>query len=261
MIDDNVVETRELDVDFIGITRRHSWTEPGLCEFWKPMRHIERLVDLDSGPLEGGGIELEREGEFSDFGNEWLPYPDGPAGSEVCRGNLEKFVGDSSTWGIVGMHRNARREWKLIKRPFMETHSVYSFFLLNVKATVARKVLYSAKPMWEDIDFNFDLMHSSRSSESHDRLHIVKVNRWFHSKVIPLALPRWGVAYSGAEILYAYVVRSAGSKLFSCVRAIAPLPRWTLAELVAEVHGMLDRRNLTLVLTGEQTAVQQKQDG
>jgi hypothetical protein len=32
-------------------------------------------------------------------------------------------------------------------------HSVYSFFLLNVKATLDRGVLYPAKAIWEDIEF------------------------------------------------------------------------------------------------------------
>jgi hypothetical protein len=32
-------------------------------------------------------------------------------------------------------------------------HSVYSFFLLNVKATLDCGVLYPAKAIWEDIEF------------------------------------------------------------------------------------------------------------
>ena len=71
------------------------------------------------------------------------------------------------------MHRDWGK-WKTIKKPFKLTYSVYSFFLLNVKATVEKKVLYAPKPIWEDIDFNFDLLHSD--------LHVLKVNRWFHRK-------------------------------------------------------------------------------
>ena len=71
-----------------------------------------------------------------------------------------------------------RRQWTnymLIRRPFAETLSVYSMFLLNVKATVASGLYYLPRLVHEDIHFNF---------EAHNRgLIILKCNRFFHLKV------------------------------------------------------------------------------
>lgn len=173
VIDDNVIETRQLDLgQFSEDANTHSKALPSFCKLWEPMRHIERLVDIGAvgqDPI----LDLEWEGELDSLGTAWKPYPDGHAGSKVSASNLQQFVGDSSSWGIVGMHRDWGK-WKTIKKPFKLTYSVYSFFLLNVKATVEKRVLYAPKPIWEDIDFNFDLLHSE--------LHVLKVNRWFHRK-------------------------------------------------------------------------------
>ena len=173
VIDDNVTETRELDLGYLDEHRMHSRERPKLCKFWEPMRHIESLVEIGAGAL-GQDLKLEREAELGNLGTAWQPFPGGQAGSVASASNLQRYVGDSCKWGIVGMHRQWS-QWKSIQKPFLETHSVYSFFLLNVRDTVEEKLLYAAKPIWEDIDFSYDLLHNG--------FHVIKVNRWFHRKL------------------------------------------------------------------------------
>ena len=57
---------------------------------------------------------------------------------------------------------------------FAVTHSVYSFFLLNVKETLRKGVLYPAKPIWEDIEF----LHMVSESN----LAVCKFNKYIHMK-------------------------------------------------------------------------------
>jgi hypothetical protein len=58
--------------------------------------------------------------------------------------------------------------------PFKITQSVYSFFLLNVKATVEKGVLYPSINLWEDIAFN----QLCREKD----LLVVKCNTFIHTK-------------------------------------------------------------------------------
>ena len=62
---------------------------------------------------------------------------------------LRHYSGDKLAYGILGMQRDDPRNRLRQRRGFLATHSVYSFFLLNVRATLDKGVLYPAKAIWE----------------------------------------------------------------------------------------------------------------
>eukprot|EP00960_Hanusia_phi_P046212 757695-Hanusia_phi.AAC.3 len=83
------------------------------------------------------------------------------------------FRGDFEGYAVVGMRRDPYR-LMTVKKPFQVTHSVYSFFLLNVRSTIAKGVLFPPKRIWEDVDFN--------ALCEEQGLAVLKVNRFFHCK-------------------------------------------------------------------------------
>eukprot|EP01041_Mallomonas_annulata_P001358 gene1358-2629_t len=67
--------------------------------------------------------------------------------------NLSEVMGSSSAYGIIGMARGS--SWRQdVCEPFKVSYSVYSFFLLNIKDTVANGCFFPCRPIWEDIEFN-----------------------------------------------------------------------------------------------------------
>jgi hypothetical protein len=52
---------------------------------------------------------------------------------------------------VMGIHRDVSFGCsEKLKSAFAMTHSIYSFFLLNIKVTVEAHVLYPAKSFWEE---------------------------------------------------------------------------------------------------------------
>ena len=94
------------------------------------------------------------------------------------------YAGAKQAYGILGMQRMNWQNVLRQTRGFSTTHSVYSFFLLNVKETLARGLLYPAKKVWEDIEF----LHMVDESD----LVICKFNKYIHDKRYdrpPMPLP------------------------------------------------------------------------
>jgi hypothetical protein len=66
---------------------------------------------------------------------------------------LSEIVGSAEKYGVVGMWRGY--QWRDdVAHPVKKSYSVYSFFLLNVEATVGNRLYFPARPIWEDIEFN-----------------------------------------------------------------------------------------------------------
>jgi hypothetical protein len=66
--------------------------------------------------------------------------------------SLRQYSGGRGAYGVLGMQRNDPRNRLRQEAGFSTTHSVYSFFLLNVRETLRHGVLYPAKRIWEDIE-------------------------------------------------------------------------------------------------------------
>ena len=68
------------------------------------------------------------------------------------------FVGCPGTQlAVIGLERDCRNYKDVLsgrRLPFTFTRSTYSMFLLNVRLTIEKKVLYPPRSHWEDIDFN-----------------------------------------------------------------------------------------------------------
>jgi len=90
--------------------------------------------------------------------------------------DLGNFSGASKEFAVVGMSRDPAGfvRYKNMKHPFKVTHSVYSFYLLNVELTVDRGVFYPPKTFWEDIHFN-------QLCEEKD-MAVLKCRHFFHHK-------------------------------------------------------------------------------
>eukprot|EP00966_Prymnesium_polylepis_P134596 3111093-Prymnesium_polylepis.2 len=65
--------------------------------------------------------------------------------------DLASFSGLPESYAVMGIHRDVSFGCsEKLKSAFAMTHSIYSFFLLNIKVTVEAHVLYPAKSFWEE---------------------------------------------------------------------------------------------------------------
>lgn len=167
MIDDNVGRCWEIDP---------GKGEAVPCSFSQAMRGIEAIVgyseDSDFYKLLGEDSNASRFVALPSHVVHLRPKQtnvdgDGPV---VC---LEDFSGKRQQYGIIGMSRDVGRR-ETIDKPFMVTYSVYSFFLLNVSATIDHRLIYPARTFWEDIEAS----HVCESSG----LLVCKTNRYAHWK-------------------------------------------------------------------------------
>lgn len=62
------------------------------------------------------------------------------------------YTGPRNAYGILGMGRSLTRYQEKITHSINVTHSIYSFFLLNIEVTKAHKLYYPCKAVWEDIE-------------------------------------------------------------------------------------------------------------
>jgi len=83
---------------------------------------------------------------------------------------FEEYTGSKGAYGVIGMQRDTIQQ----QRGFKVTHSVYSFFLLNVAAAAHAGVFYPAKAIWEDIEFLHLLDEAN--------LAVCKVSKYVHGK-------------------------------------------------------------------------------
>jgi hypothetical protein len=91
--------------------------------------------------------------------------------------DIGSFSGKRKEFAVVGMSRDPpsfATRLKNIEQPFKVTHSVYSFYLLNVESTVDNGVFYPPKTFHEDIHFN-------QLCEESD-LAVLKFRHFFHHK-------------------------------------------------------------------------------
>ena len=186
MVDDNVqlcyalnlrIGEDKLDNSDILIT-----SKPAPCSFATMMLSLEKCIgaqipakeaDADKSTEIVLGESIDKkyildfsslpQGRFhkfpSDSGEEGLPYH----ARQVKRlealetGIFSRldFSGTTDSYAVLGSGRDVTNYQNCVyDRPFSVTHSVYSFFLLNVSATVERGAYYPPKPFWEDIEFN-----------------------------------------------------------------------------------------------------------
>lgn len=187
MLDDNIQDCWQLDLDAASL---HQPDEPGRskhgdlqpCTFDTIMRGIEQQVSNTSGgrspPLDGQSQNLSRCWDPVVSPREVVPPINPTANVQTwC-----DYSGLHSHYAIIGPSRQPYR-YKLVgarwhngagPQPFTITHSVYSFFLLNVAATMGSSVLWPAKQYAEDIEFH----HLCEDS----KLAVVKCNRFFFHK-------------------------------------------------------------------------------
>jgi hypothetical protein len=89
-------------------------------------------------------------------------------------GYFHKYIPDPSTIGLVGVNRH--NGYLKFERAFIANAGhIYSLFLVNIRATVERKVLFRPRAFWEDLSFADDCHEAG--------LHVIKYNRFVHRKL------------------------------------------------------------------------------
>lgn len=168
MMDDNVWMCWKMDLDSDPL-------RPQPCSFLDVIEGISSLVrsnvdDETKDPLMGK--PLPDEVACPKNGRQTPRCQTINHGAQTVE-NRADFSGSCQEYAVIGMSRDVRR-FKAMVHPFRVTHSVYSFFWLNVKSTVERGVLYPPKTYWEDIVFN-QLCEEKRMA-------VLKHGRFFHAK-------------------------------------------------------------------------------
>lgn len=181
MLDDNIQDCWQIHLQAESLRAspsRHGELQP--CTFDTIMCGIEEQVSNTQGP-ESCPLQLTHAERH------WKPARSprkghAPAGQGAQVLSWFDYGGSGQHYAIIGPNRQPHR-YSLVGAtwpggagppPFKITHSVFSFFLLNVAATMSAKVLWPARQYAEDIEFH----HMCEDS----RLAVVKCNRFFFHK-------------------------------------------------------------------------------
>jgi hypothetical protein len=134
MIDDYVLKCWQIVCEDKHSTRSNVQVQS--ATFATVMMHIESLFNTESrSPYP----------HFDERATEAL--------EEANKDALSDIIGPAEQYGVVGMWRGY--QWRNdVAHPVKKSYSVYSFFLLNVEATVSKGLYFPARPIWEDIEFN-----------------------------------------------------------------------------------------------------------
>ena len=170
MLDDNVEQCWTIETDERGVPKLVDGKSfPRCCRFSSVMQGVELL--LDKGTETRVKVILESSTSYEehvlfDVG-EHLQGSAGSTSKCKCLSDYTHGVQDTSgahhaetsrikppiDYGILGLQRADWRHSLSKSSGFSAKHSIYSFFLLNVKETIDKGVMYPAKPIWEDIEF------------------------------------------------------------------------------------------------------------
>ena len=184
MLDDNIQDCWQIDLQAASLrasTSKHGELQP--CRFDILMCGIEEQVRNTQIAEESPSLQLAH------VKRNWKPERSprkhhSPAQQGCTVESWFDYGGSCRHYAIIGPSRQPYR-YSLVGAtwpsgagppPFKITHSVFSFFLLNVKATMTAKelVLWPARQYAEDIEFH----HMCEDSQ----LAVVKCNRFFFHK-------------------------------------------------------------------------------
>jgi hypothetical protein len=183
MLDDNARRTYELQLGERGTPTvgDNGMVQLSPCSFSTVMLGIEQITRCgDNSKVMDPVLRSSCWFEADKLGTRFCPLPGttsfrlrGAPAAKGGEGNVKRlsdYTGSSSTYGVVGMQRDLITQ----ERGFKVTHSIYSFFLLNVAATVKLSCFYPARPIWEDIEFLHLLDEKG--------LAVCKVSKYAHCK-------------------------------------------------------------------------------
>ena len=184
MLDDNIQDCWQINLQAASLrapTSKHGELQP--CRFDTLMCGIEEQVHNTQNAEESPPLQLAH------VKRDWKPERSprkrhSPAQQGCTVENWFDYSGSYRHYAIIGPNRQPYR-YSLVGAtwpsgagppPFKITHSVFSFFLLNVEATMTAKelVLWPARQYAEDIEFH----HMCEDSQ----LAVVKCNRFFFHK-------------------------------------------------------------------------------
>lgn len=167
MLDDSIQDCWQLDLEAESLKAQPPQHAPlRACSFHTVMSSIEQHVAATRQPS-----GMYAEPLFSPDPRKWdpavSPRAEAPAQEPIGQiGDAYDFSGSHCNVGIIGLNRQPFRHrlvgasWDEGRHrgpgPFKITHSVYCFFLLNVKATCSQHpmVLWPARQYAEDIEMH-----------------------------------------------------------------------------------------------------------
>lgn len=187
MLDDNVERCWTIDTDEQSLPKKvDGVVQLQPCRFSSVMQGMELLLDRAAAPQVEEKLDSSsayRESVRFDAARErrlacedgLIAHGKGKSLSQLQPiAALHDYTGGKGAYGVLGMQRNNPQNRLRQSSGFGCTHSVYSFFLLNVSSTLGAGVLYPAKPIWEDIEF----MHMVSDAG----LAVCKFNKYIHMK-------------------------------------------------------------------------------
>ena len=186
MLDDSIQDCWQLDLDAEPLQEEHAQHGPlQPCSFFTVMSGIEQHVAASKQPAEAASSQFAS----MPIDKLWDSKVSPRASKEEVElvdtvQNIFDLSGAHEHVGIIGLNRQPYRH-KLVGAkwqggrgppPFKVTHSVYCFFLLNVKATCSAQpmVLWPARQYAEDIE-----MHHMCED---NKLSVIKCNSLFFHK-------------------------------------------------------------------------------
>ena len=144
-------ESYELDLDTKGMPKMDQKMSNRVslkpCSFATVMGGIELCTRCgDDQSIKSVQFEcatLDSQLEKLEAGKLFRPTPGPGTTSKGSFSHIKEYTGSACTYGVIGMQRDTIQQ----QRGFKVTHSIYSFFLLNVKATVEAGCFYPARPI------------------------------------------------------------------------------------------------------------------
>jgi hypothetical protein len=170
MIDDNVTScfriTERVESSDPCHVKVTGW-EP--CSFWDVFRGVESFLDDNETKMKVDRKVMAIESECKKLGL--------TSRSQAIVKSVRDLTEGSDTFGVLGVRRDFRY-WasgaENSSKIHQITHSVYSMVLMNIRATMEKKLFYPVRQFSEDLEFNY-LCHENG-------LKVLKTNAFLHVK-------------------------------------------------------------------------------
>ena len=192
-VDDNVPWVKRLALEGECTAGNYQY-QLQTCTMAEAMEPIEAVAALKPGA--GSNSEADRAQFILGYDEgKYHSYPAGkydellkgltPAGGDAAKCAVEVSGHPAAQVALIALNRDVsiwKKVPKGLQKPFSFTRSAYSMFLLNVKLTINKSVLYPPRSHWEDVDFN--------ELAERKGLAVIKCNTIFHCKINFQKLPK-----------------------------------------------------------------------
>lgn len=142
MIDDQVTHFEEIDFENDRMRRR--------CSMDKVLRSLERVMsdDIPLNSIQNGAMNMELFLTTQNGVDKKIKYGSNDELTE--NDTIASHTGGTNQYALIGIRKDGYRYINNAKyRPFLASHAVCSVFLLNVRTTIEKRVLFPAREYQE----------------------------------------------------------------------------------------------------------------